>query len=353
MKFYLVKNEQLNLHMSDVIRGEQGVVRRQVLTANVIPSGDSEEEKQFCERLQSKLREIYQKDDCRKSLDRKQLILSMALVGDSKGVVGIADGFGNILENLSKILGDDTIKLEVMISNFRKLNVPPPEKRFNIFTKELNVYHRDIFGCFVSDEAEFHFDTLKNQFRNEDSQLGGSISIGVIVDQSSLKCDNCADKFEVFKKMLEEEVCTDAVIIAKDGVQVKCHKGMLGAQSSVLKTMMQQTKMKEANTGIVEMLDMGEDSVRAFLAYLYHWDDTAARNDSQVAFDLFHAGHKYDVPSLEKTMEKVFLSKPSQWFDVEVALKLFLFARNLASNSLSKDKGPRQLKLKAFKVLKL
>ncbi len=145
------------------------------------------------------------------------------------------------------------------------------------------------------------------------------------------------------RKMLKDEVACDVTIIPNNQVPIKCHKNFLCAHSTVLDVMF-QTQMKESKTSTVEMPDMSEQSVRAFLEYLYLWEVKAANKSSLIAFELLHAGHKYDIKKLEESMEKILLSKESIWYNVDVAMKLFLFARNHPEGD--------QLKMKAIQVLK-
>ncbi len=143
--------------------------------------------------------------------------------------------------------------------------------------------------------------------------------------------------------MLKDEVSCDVTIIPKNQVPIKCHKSFLCAHSTVLDAMF-QTQMKESKTSTVEMPDMSEQSVRAFLEYLYLWEVKRPNRSSLIAFELLHAGHKYDIKKLEESMEKILLSKDSTLYDVDVALKLFLFARNRPEGA--------KLKMKSIQVLK-
>lgn len=101
----------------------------------------------------------------------------------------------------------------------------------------------------------------------------------------------------------------------------------------------------ESETNVVEMVDMTTESVKAFLAYLYYFDINKAVASSKTAVEVFQASHKYNVSSLEKQIRGILVTKPDNWFDVDAALDLFLFARNLENGD--------ELKLRAVKLIKL
>lgn len=93
------------------------------------------------------------------------------------------------------------------------------------------------------------------------------------------------------------------------------------------------------------MPDVSEEGVNAFLDYLYLCDITAPNQDSNIAFELFQLGHKYGIQKLEDEMKDILLWKPDEWFDLDMIIQLYLFARNVDSAT--------ELKLKAVKLIKL
>lgn len=126
------------------------------------------------------------------------------------------------------------------------------------------------------------------------------------------------------ERMLNEEINTDLTIVAGNGAKIKCHKVYLMVRSPVLKAMFKS----EATTSTLKMEAMTEASVRAFLAYLYHSDTTEARKVSEVALEMFEAGHKYDVEGLEDAMEGIIVGKnDKEWFTLDMVIRLFMFAR--------------------------
>lgn len=152
------------------------------------------------------------------------------------------------------------------------------------------------------------------------------------------------DRFSINREMLMEEISTDLTITAGNGAVIRCHKIFLAAHSPVLRIMF-ESNLEETKTNNIDMSDLTEEGVRAFLSYLYCWDIDKAEESCDVAFQLFYAGHKYDITRLEKCMEDLLLSKHDGWYESEVAFKMFLFARNM-------EKG-KDLVEKAVQILKM
>lgn len=108
-------------------------------------------------------------------------------------------------------------------------------------------------------------------------------------------------------------------------------------------------EMLESKNNRVEINDMSEVGIRAFLAYIYLWETKEATQNSRIALELLKAGHKYDILDMEQCMRNLLLTKGSEWYkdeddNVEVALDLFLFVRNL--------EGEEALKMKSIEALK-
>lgn len=101
----------------------------------------------------------------------------------------------------------------------------------------------------------------------------------------------------------------------------------------------------ESEINVVEMVDMTTATVQAFLAYLYYFDTDKAADSSTIAVEVFQASHKYNVSSLKEEMKRFLLTKPDKWFEVEAALELFLFARNLEEEN--------ELKMRAVQLIKM
>lgn len=133
-----------------------------------------------------------------------------------------------------------------------------------------------------------------------------------------------SDKFSVYKRMLKDSIGSDMVIKAQNGAYVKCHKSILEAHSPVFSAMF--------SNDMLEMDDMSKEGVDAFLAFLYHWEMTAAQESCSVAFELLCAGEKFFIPALKDTMTAILTAKGAEWFNAEVSIKLFLFARAQGGN---------------------
>lgn len=137
-----------------------------------------------------------------------------------------------------------------------------------------------------------------------------------------------------------EELGSDTVIIPGNGGNpVKCHQSFLMANSPVFLAMF-QTEMKEAKSCEIEIQEMNEEVVRAFLAYLYYRDESQPDLKFEIAFQLLTAGHKYQIPDLVNAMTAILSCKPIVWYnDVDFAVKQYLFAKNLEDGDDLKTKA--------------
>lgn len=106
-----------------------------------------------------------------------------------------------------------------------------------------------------------------------------------------------------------------------------------------------KNSFSDSKTSIIEMAEVSEDGVSAFLEYLYMSEITAATNSSKTAFELFLLGNQYKIRYLENEMEHILMAGPANWFDLETTFRLFLFVQN--KNEYD------GLKAKAVKLIKL
>jgi hypothetical protein len=83
-----------------------------------------------------------------------------------------------------------------------------------------------------------------------------------------------------------------------EGQLIPCHRALLCAQSSVFKTMFENSCYKENEENKLE-LDMSAEAVRIFLKFIYT-DDLEIANDFSITTttDLFMAGHFYNIQNL-------------------------------------------------------
>lgn len=184
-------------------------------------------------------------------------------------------------------------------------------------------------------------DAVWESWCSSENKVRGQLSISVILrNPEDMEIPRPRT---IYERMLTEKMFTDATIVAGNGVNIKCHKVFPVAQSPVLAAIF-RTMRRQMATSTVK-IPMTETALRAFLAFRYYEEVTVAKNNCEIAFQLFEAGHKYCIGKLEEAMKDIFLEKPTFWFNVQDAFKLFLFARNLENCG--------ELKVKAAQVLKM
>lgn len=86
---------------------------------------------------------------------------------------------------------------------------------------------------------------------------------------------------------------------------------------------------QEAKDHTINMEDITERGVKALLEYLYFWEIREAVTDVSIAFELLKVSHKYNIKELEATMNRLFRTKPFDWFELDVTLELYVFVREL------------------------
>ncbi|ODM89729.1 BTB/POZ domain-containing protein [Orchesella cincta] len=147
------------------------------------------------------------------------------------------------------------------------------------------------------------------------------------------------------KKLLEDKIHCDFVIIAENGAAVPCHKSFLASHSKVFERML-QTDCKETREKAYK-LRLTEGAVNALLKFLYYSNLNDPINSCSIALELLKVAHEYDIESLEKVMKRMFLVAESSilWFDVDVMLLLFQHSM--------RAEGYEDLKMKAVQVMKL
>lgn len=179
-----------------------------------------------------------------------------------------------------------------------------------------------------------------------DIDIFANVTIAVMLDGTgavaALANNKATGKPSFNDRTLNDEVDAEATILARYGVKIKCCKNLLMVRSRVFKAMF-ESHMAEAATSAIEMSEMTEESVRAFLAYLQCSATSEAERDCEVSWMLFKAGHKYDIQKLQEDMKEIFLKKDRTWYTPVAALKLFTFARNL--------EGGEELKGKVMQIL--
>lgn len=129
------------------------------------------------------------------------------------------------------------------------------------------------------------------------------------------------------KRMLDEGIGSDVNLIPRSGNPVKAHKSFLMTLSPVFGAVFGKHTQDSRNRD-VEVKDISEDGLKAFLAYLYYSDTSRPNISCSVALELLQASRKYQVSDMEKSMQDLLLQKTVQWFDVVSSIKLFLLATN-------------------------
>jgi len=102
--------------------------------------------------------------------------------------------------------------------------------------------------------------------------------------------------------------------------------------------------MTETNADNALKVEMSEEGVSAFLKYIYYSNLDDALKNGSIALELLKAGQKYDMALLEEAVKRIFKGKPVGWFDVELAIHLFLWSRQMDDYE--------DVKIKAVQVLK-
>jgi len=120
----------------------------------------------------------------------------------------------------------------------------------------------------------------------------------------------------------------DCVIVASNETKINCHRSVLSAHSDVIHTML-MGGFEESKTGIIKMDDTSEEAVNSLVSYLYENKLDTEGISEEIAFELLHAGHKYNISGLEKVMVKTLTSKADSWFEIKNVLTLYFFTANV------------------------
>ena len=119
------------------------------------------------------------------------------------------------------------------------------------------------------------------------------------------------------------------------GEEIKCHRSILGARSTVFETMFEQTGFQESKTNQTHITDTEFSTIKALLKYIYT-DIIDPENDH--IEELFVAAEKYDIQGLRSRCELYLCEKLS----VENSAELFL---------LSYMNGGKHLKEKSMEMI--
>ncbi|KAI6206609.1 Protein roadkill [Aphelenchoides besseyi] len=105
---------------------------------------------------------------------------------------------------------------------------------------------------------------------------------------------------EDFSSLFADELFTDC-IIKVGSVEIKTHKAILSARSTVFKAMFAHSGMKESNNSVVVIEDLDEETVRGMLSFIY---SDNVRELNKIALKLLAAGDKYALKRLKVMCER-------------------------------------------------
>ncbi|ODN05193.1 Kelch-like protein 30 [Orchesella cincta] len=132
----------------------------------------------------------------------------------------------------------------------------------------------------------------------------------------------------VLRKLLQEKLFADCVIVASNKAEVSCHRSVLSAQSDVFHAML-TGGFQESHTGRIEMTDLSEKGVTSLMSYLYENKLDFERITEEIAFELLNCAHKYNISSLAKIMTRMLTNMPDYWFTLGIVLELYFFTVNV------------------------
>lgn len=133
------------------------------------------------------------------------------------------------------------------------------------------------------------------------------------------------------QNLFTNEPSKDVVIVARNGIELKCHKIILEGQcsSDVLAEMVSDKGTKESRTGRIEMTEHSEKALSRFIGYLYGLELDSNGVPCDVAVELFKISGKYKMKELQEFLGKVLLTRGKDWFNPDDLLDLFLYVTNL------------------------
>jgi len=107
---------------------------------------------------------------------------------------------------------------------------------------------------------------------------------------------------------------------------------------------MLESDFQESKSNRIEMPDVSEECVKAMLEFIYSMKLTEPFNCSMVAVELFHMAHKYDICLLEEKLAEMLPQRATKWYNVNAAVDLFRFVRNVDKYGSLKKKMIQVLK---------
>ncbi|CAL8124626.1 unnamed protein product [Orchesella dallaii] len=178
---------------------------------------------------------------------------------------------------------------------------------------------------------------------HDENQSARQVSLPILYDG-----DHDPTKAMV-KKALDEQIHCDFELVADNGARIRCHKLFLACQSEFFKRMFETNCVETLENAC--KLKQSEETVRAFIKYLYSGDLDGAKKSQPIVFNLMEMAHCYNIPYLENAMKKIILDLPITSLDVNVALLMFSFASKVEGYEDIKEKTTLLIRWKPKEVL--
>ena len=99
----------------------------------------------------------------------------------------------------------------------------------------------------------------------------------------------------MYEKLFLDPEFSDVKIVC-EGKTFHCHKNVLSCQSSVFKTMLNDSDMVEAKSGEIKITDIFSFTMENLLFFIYH-DDL---DENKISGELMLAADKYNISALYK-----------------------------------------------------
>ncbi|CAL8115195.1 unnamed protein product [Orchesella dallaii] len=146
-------------------------------------------------------------------------------------------------------------------------------------------------------------------------------------------------------KLLHENADTDYTLIGGGGKEMKCHQLILKLQGTFFRKML-ESGMKESS-GKVTLVELHDESMEAFLRFLYKWDTEEPMKNFAIAMNLLKVGHTYQIKDLEESMIQVFNNRRnevdnSNWYkgcSLDKVVQLYTFAHNVGETYVNVEKA--------------
>ncbi|ODM90558.1 Speckle-type POZ protein B [Orchesella cincta] len=165
-----------------------------------------------------------------------------------------------------------------------------------------------------------------------------------------IKMSTVREPCAVLALLHSEKYFTDCCIITAEDTEVTCHRGVLAANSDVIRAML-TNDMQESQTNRIEMKDINEEVVNQLLSYIYGRAINTKDMKEEIAFDLLRTAHKYNITSLEELITVTLFNRPNDSFNMNTVLHLYFFTMNVDELNLLYEKMLNILKSNPKRLL--